>query len=155
MRNQRHLNEAASGARKFGSVLAVVLAVFALSCAAFAQSLNWEGQNGVFVTPLAYSVPTGNAPLSIPVVSDHDRDAGPVLGAFHQISITAGAFNRIEFGYTGSIHQDGDTAGLSAVWSREFNTFHGKSIFSASVEVAARFVGGFCRPPARSGMLGV
>jgi hypothetical protein len=112
--------------KKFRSVLAVVLVVLAASGATFAQSLNWEGQTGVFVTPLAYSVPTGNAPLSIPVVSYHYLNAGPVLGAFHQISITAGAFNRIEFGYTGSIHQNGNTAVLSSLWSREFNTFHGK-----------------------------
>ena len=112
--------------KTFRSVLAVVLVVIAVSGATFAQSLNWEGQTGVFVTPLAYSVPTGNAPLSIPVVSYHYLNAGPVLGAFHQISITAGAFNRIEFGYTGSIHQNGDTAVLSPLWSREFNTLHGK-----------------------------
>jgi hypothetical protein len=93
---------------------------------AVAQSLNWEGQTGVFVTPLAYSVPTGNAPLSIPVVSYHYLNAGPVIGGFHQVSITMGAFNRLEFGYTGSIHQDGDTTGLSPLWSREFNAFHAK-----------------------------
>jgi hypothetical protein len=38
---------------------------------ALAQSLNWEGQDGVFITPLAYSLPTGDARLSIPVVSYH------------------------------------------------------------------------------------
>jgi hypothetical protein len=131
MRNRGELNsEVASDARKFASVLAVVLAIVAAigssSNSAFAQSLNWEGQTGVFVTPLAYSVPTGNAPLSIPVVSYHYLNAGPVLGGFHQVSITVGAFNRIEFGYTGSIHQSGDTVGLSNLWSREFNTVHGK-----------------------------
>ena len=81
MHNQSRRNEVASDATKFKSVLAVVLAVLAVTAAgnntAFAQSLNWEGQNGVFVTPLAYSVPTGNAPLSIPVVSYHYLDAGP------------------------------------------------------------------------------
>ena len=56
----------AFGAKTFRSVLAVVLVVIAVSGAAFAQSLNWEGQTGVFVTPLAYSVPTGNAPLEYP-----------------------------------------------------------------------------------------
>lgn len=119
-----------SAFRGLGIVLAVALAVIAAttvgSDTAFAQSLNWEGQTGVFVTPLAYSVSTGSAPLSIPVVSYHYLNAGPVLGAFHQVSITMGAFNRVEFGYTGSIHQNGDTAGLSALWSREFNAFHGK-----------------------------
>jgi hypothetical protein len=126
MHYQKRSKEMAGYARKYVSVLAVVLAVLGFSRTAFAQSLNWEGQNGVFVTPLAYSVPTGNAPVSIPVVSYHYLNAGPVLGAFHQISVTAGAFNRIEFGYTGSIHQEGDTAALSPLWSREFNAFHAK-----------------------------
>ncbi len=37
-----------------------------------------------------------------------------------------GAFNRLEFGYTASLHQDGDTAGLSSLWSGRFNIVHGK-----------------------------
>jgi hypothetical protein len=37
-----------------------------------------------------------------------------------------GAFNRLEFGYTGNLHQDGDTAGLSNLWSGGFNIVHGK-----------------------------
>jgi hypothetical protein len=106
--------------------LAVILAALGIRPAS-AQSLNWEGQDGVFITPLAYSVPTGDAPLSIPVVSYHFLDAGPVLGNFHQVSISMGAFNRLEFGYTGSLHQAGGTAGLSRLWSRGFNVFHGKA----------------------------
>ena len=94
---------------------------------ALAQSLNWEGQDGVFITPLAYSLPTGDARLSIPVVSYHFLAAGPVLGNFHQVSISMGAFNRFEFGYTGSLHQEGNTAGLSTLWSRGFNVFHAKA----------------------------
>src|SRR6267143_109641 len=125
MRNRSHLDQVAPCAGKFWTILAVVLAVVLLPSVggdtAFAQSLNWEGQTGVFVTPLAYSVSTGNAPLSIPVVSYHYLNAGPVLGAFHQVSVTVGAFNRAEFGYTGSIHQSGDTVGLSGLWSRAFN----------------------------------
>src|SRR5882724_3733097 len=128
--SQEHRSEKASHWRRLEIVLAVLFVVVAATSAgnniAFAQSLNWEGQTGVFVTPLAYSVSTGNAPLSIPVVSYHYLNAGPVLGAFHQVSVTVGAFNRAEFGYTGSIHQSGDTVGLSGLWSRAFNTFHGK-----------------------------
>ena len=130
MCTQGHLNEVASNGRKFRCDLAVVLLAVAViavgSNTAFAQSLNWEGQTGVFVTPLAYSVSTGDAPFSIPVVSYHYLDGGPVLGGFHQVSITMGAFNRVEFGYTGNLHQDGSTAGLSTLWSGGFNTFHGK-----------------------------
>jgi hypothetical protein len=130
MRIQAQFNEANSGARWFTGNLTIMAAIIVIACAGstptFAQSLNWEGQTGVFVTPLAYSVSTGNATLSIPVVSYHYLNAGPVLGGFHQVSITMGAFNRVEFGYTGSLHQDGSTPGLSPLWSRGFNTFHAK-----------------------------
>jgi hypothetical protein len=96
---------------------------------ASAQSLNWEGQTGVFVTPLAYTVPSPEKGLGRPVVAYHYLDAGQVLGGFHQVSITVGAFNRVEFGYTRNLHQDGSTVGLSNLWSSGFNAFHGKLNF--------------------------
>jgi hypothetical protein len=93
-----------------------------------AQSLNWEGQTGVFVTPLAYTVPSPEKGLGTPVAAYHYVDAGQVLGGFHQVSVTEGAFDRIELGYTRNFHQDGSTAGLSNLWSNGFNIFHGKVI---------------------------
>ena len=126
MSNERNLNRVGSIARRFGVTLAILFIVIMGQRAAFGQSLNWEGQTGVFVTPLAYSVSSGDAPLSLPVVSYHLLDAGPVLGNFHQVSISMGAFNRVEFGYTGNLHQDGSTAGLSSLWSGGFNAVHGK-----------------------------
>lgn len=93
-----------------------------------AQSLNWEGQTGVFVTPLAYTVPSQEKGLGAPVVAYHYVNAGQVLGGFHQVSVTEGAFDRIELGYTRNFHQDGSTAGLSSLWSNGFNIFHGKVI---------------------------
>jgi Protein of unknown function (DUF3034) len=51
------------------------------------------------------------------------------LGGFHQVSITVGAFNRVEFGYTRNLHQDGSTVGLSNLWSSGFNAFHRKLNF--------------------------
>jgi hypothetical protein len=126
MSNKRNLNKVESIARGLGVTLAVLCIVIMGQPATFGQSLNWEGQTGVFVTPLAYSVSSGDAPLSLPVVSYHFLDAGPVLGNFHQVSISMGAFNRVEFGYTGNLHQDGSTAGLSSLWSGGFNAVHGK-----------------------------
>jgi Protein of unknown function (DUF3034) len=115
---------------QFGSARAfVLLAVIATGIGtniASAQSLNWEGQTGVFVTPLAYILPSTETGLGRPVVAYHYLDAGQVLGGFHQASITVGAFTRVEFGYTRNFHQDGGTAGLSNLWSSGFNTFHGK-----------------------------
>ena len=99
---------------------------FAATRPALAQSLNWEGQMGVFVTPLAYSIPSPQKGLGRPVVAYHYLNAGKVLGEFHQASVTVGLFDRVEFGYTRTLHEDGTTAGLSSLWSSGFNTFHGK-----------------------------
>ena len=82
MSNNKHL-KIASNARRFVSMLAIMLMMIVGRRTTVAQSLNWEGQTGVFVTPLAYSVSTGDATLSLPVVSYHYLNAGPVLGNFH------------------------------------------------------------------------
>jgi hypothetical protein len=91
-----------------------------------AQSLNWEGQDGIFVTPLAYVVPGTEKGFGMPAVAYHYVNAGSVLGGFHQVSISEGILNRIEVGYTRNFHQDGNTAGLSSLWGDGFNIFHGK-----------------------------
>jgi hypothetical protein len=110
-----------------GVITALLVTVMMLAASsAFAQSLNWEGQTGVFVTPLAYSAPSGDKGVGRPIVSYHYLNAGDVLGGFHQASITIGAFNRLEFGYTRNLHQDGSTPLLSSLWGDGFNVFHGK-----------------------------
>jgi Protein of unknown function (DUF3034) len=116
-------------ARRFRSPRALMLLLMITAIGGStvsAQSLNWEGQTGVFITPLAYSVPSKEKGFGLPVVAYHYVDAGPVLGGFHQVSITEGAFGRIEFGYTRSLHQAGSTPIFSSLWSNGFNTFHGK-----------------------------
>jgi Protein of unknown function (DUF3034) len=106
-------------------VIAAIIACFDAKCVS-AQSLNWEGQTGVFVTPLAYTLPSPEKGVGKPVVAYHYLDAGAVLGGFHQLSISMGVFGRVEFGYTRDVHQDGSTAGLSNLWSGGFNAFHAK-----------------------------
>ncbi len=96
---------------------------------AWAQALNWEGQTGVFVTPLAYVVPSNTNGLGIPVVAYHYLSGGSVLGGFNQVSITEGAWRRLEFGYTRDIHSSGSDAALSGLWSSGFNVFHAKLNF--------------------------
>jgi hypothetical protein len=96
---------------------------------ASAQSLNWDGQTGVFITPLAYTAASPKDNIGKPVVAYHFLNAGDVLGNFHQASVTAGLFSRAEFGYTRSEHQSGSMAGLSPLWSDGFNIVHGKFNF--------------------------
>ena len=106
------------------SLLTAILAIGPVGVSA--QSLNWEGQTGVFITPLAYTASSPNNGFGKPIVAYHFLDAGPVLGTFHQASVTVGLLGRIEFGYTRTIHGDGSTAGLSPLWTSGFNTVHGK-----------------------------
>jgi hypothetical protein len=94
--------------------------------AASAQSLNWEGQTGVFVTPLAYTAASPKSGIGRPIVAYHYLNAGEVLGGFHTASVTVGGAGRTEFGYTRTFHQPGDTAGLSPLWKGGFNIVHGK-----------------------------
>lgn len=93
------------------------------------QALNWEGQTGIFITPLAYVAPSPDNGPGAPIVAYHYLNAGNVLGGFHQFSITDSAFHHIEFGYTRDFHQDGSTSGLSNLWGDGFNTFHAKVNF--------------------------
>jgi len=111
-----------------GAILVLLLAVTAMvaGSTAFGQSLNWEGQTGIFVTPMAYLAPSTDKGFGVPVVGYHYFNGGPVLGGFHQASVTMGAFKRLEFGYTRGLHDEGSTAGLSNLWGGGFNTFHGK-----------------------------
>jgi hypothetical protein len=93
------------------------------------QSLNWEGQTGVFVTPLAYTAASSKDGLGKPIVAFHFLNGGKVLGNFYQASLTVGALGRTEFGYTRDLHSQGSTAGLSNLWGTGFNSFHGKVNF--------------------------
>jgi hypothetical protein len=91
-----------------------------------AQQLGWEGETGVFVTPLAYTVATPERKFALPVVAYHFLNAGSVIGRYNQLSITSGYAKRVEFGYTRSIHDAGSDAALSPLWTDGFNTFHAK-----------------------------
>jgi hypothetical protein len=105
---------------------AATLLLAAAAGASWGQSLNWDGQTGVFITPLAYTAasPAGN--FGRPIVAYHFLNAGSVLGNFHTLSATVGLAGRAEFGYTRNLQQQGSTAGLSPLWASGFNVFHGK-----------------------------
>lgn len=115
-------------------VLAVILGLaFSAGSArpSHAQALGWEGETGIFVTPLAYTASAENQKIH-PVVAYHFLDAGPVIGAFHEASIEVGIGKRFEFGYTHEFHVFGSdmgtsaTPGLSPLWQNGFEIFNGK-----------------------------
>jgi hypothetical protein len=108
------------------AVLATGALAFLAAGAASAQSLNWDGQTGVFITPLAYTAASPTNSIGKPILAFHFLNAGDVLGNFYTTSATVGAFGRLEFGYTRDFHSQGDTAGLSPLWSGGFNIVHAK-----------------------------
>ena len=91
-----------------------------------AQNLGLEGGTGVFVTPLAYTVASPEDNVGKPVVGFHFVDADNVVGTFSKFSVTVGAFDRLEFGYTRDVHTTGDSPTLSPLWHDGFNIVHGK-----------------------------
>jgi len=93
------------------------------------QSLNWEGQTGVFATPLAYTPASKKDGFGKPIAAFHFLNGGKVLGNFYTGSVTVGALGRTELGYTRDFHSQGNTAGLSNLWGNGFNSFHGKVNF--------------------------
>jgi len=92
-----------------------------------AQQLGWEGETGVFVTPLAYTVATPEHKFALPVVAYHFLNAGSVIGRYSQLSVTSGFDKRVEFGYTRTIHEAGSDPTYSPLWTTGFNTFHAKA----------------------------
>jgi hypothetical protein len=104
----------------------IVLCSVLPNVAVHAQQLGWEGETGVFVTPLAYTVATPERKFAQPVVAYHFLNAGSVIGRYNQLSITSGYAKRVEFGYTPTIHDAGSDATLSPLWTDGFNTLHAK-----------------------------
>ena len=90
-----------------------------------AQALGWEGETGVFVTPLAYTASAENQKIHA-VTAYHFLDAGSVIGVFQQASIEVGIGKRLEFGYTHEFHSFGSDATLSPLWQNGFEIFNGK-----------------------------
>jgi hypothetical protein len=109
-----------------GRVLLVAFAAAITPFAIHAQNIGWEGETGVFVTPLAYTVGSPAKGFSRPVVGFHFLDAGKVIGNFYETSVTFGALGRTEFGFTRNIQRNGADPNLSYLWSDGFNIVHGK-----------------------------
>jgi hypothetical protein len=120
-------------AKQFGSRVRAVAATLVLgwvgsSVTASAQSLNWDGQTGIYVTPLAYTSASPVGKAGKPSVSYHYLNGGEVLGNWHSVSITEGIGGRFEFGYTRTMMNAGSNAALSPLWKGGFNVVHAKGI---------------------------
>jgi hypothetical protein len=107
--------------------LAVLVVVFGTAASSQAQALGWEGETGVFVTPLAYTAASETQKVH-PVVAYHYLNAGSVIGDFHEASVTVGFLKRFEIGYTHEFHAQGNDKGLSPLWQNGFEIFHGKAM---------------------------
>ncbi len=125
--NSRVLNAPWRQRSRLNFTLLVLCMVLAVSAAtpSYAQALGWEGETGVFVTPLAYTASAENEKVH-PVVAYHFLNAGPVIGDFHEASVEVGIGKRLEFGYTHEFHTFGDNANLSPLWQNGFDIFNGK-----------------------------
>jgi hypothetical protein len=108
----------------FYLLLAMAALVFAGKLQA--QNLAYEGETGIYITPLAYTVASPKNNVGTPSFAFHFLQAGNVVGSFSQISVTEGAFSRLEFGYTRDIHTTADKPELSPLWHDGFNIFHAK-----------------------------
>ncbi len=131
--NSLHRKVSASGQGWF-SVAAVLIGiafVFSSALLSHAQALGWEGETGVFVTPLAYTASAEGQKIHA-VTAYHYFNAGPVIGDFHEASIEVGIGKRLEFGYTHEFHLFGSQMGtpaepgLSTLWQNGLEIFNGK-----------------------------
>lgn len=110
-----------------GAVVAVALLTAART---HAQNLTLEGQTGGFITPTAYVVLTQEGhTFSHPAVGYHFVNASSVIGYVHTFSIEEGIANRMEFGYTRSVHTKGNSPIFSGLWDYSgMNVFNAKAV---------------------------
>jgi hypothetical protein len=114
--------------RTWPALITTMAVVFLLGLTAplMAQNIGWEGETGVFVTPLAYTAASPAGGFSKPLVGYHFLNGGGVLGDFYELSVTEGALGRTEFGYTRAMHTVGGDPNFSGLWNNGFNIVHGK-----------------------------
>src|SRR6266496_6248720 len=120
--------EASTNRQSWPRVLAILvgLAFILISVQpSHAQALGWEGETGVFVTPLAYTASAENQKVHA-VAAYHFLNAGPIIGNFHEVSIEVGLGKRVEFGYTHEFHVFGGDTNLSPLWQNGFEILNGK-----------------------------
>ncbi len=104
------------------SYLLVVLVLMLAIAPAVAQNLNWYGQTGALSTPVAYVTASPANSIGTPTIAYHLGNAGDVLGYQSQFSITAGAFKRMEFGFSHTLTSDNRLG--AGLFKNDFSSFH-------------------------------
>ncbi|MBV8630970.1 MAG: DUF3034 family protein [Silvibacterium sp.] len=108
-----------------------LLQAFIFSIVSHAQNLGYEGPTGIFVTPIASVAPSEGKGFGHPVVAYHFLNGGDVIGNYSTVSVTEGAFKRIEFGYTAELQKQGDdhtnSVNLAPLWTESMHIVHGKA----------------------------
>lgn len=115
--------------KRAGAAGTMAVALFA-AARMNAQNLTLEGQTGGFITPTAYVVATAKDHFwSHPAVGYHFVNASSVIGYVHTFSIEEGIANRAEFGYTRSVHTEGNSPTFSGLWNYSgMNVFNAKAV---------------------------
>jgi hypothetical protein len=111
-------------------VILILFLTSIFSIASHGQSLGYEGPTGIFVTPVASVAPSEGNGFGKPVGAYHFLNGGSVIGNYSTISVTEGAFKRIEFGYTAELQKQGDdhtnAVNLAPLWTDTMHIVHGK-----------------------------
>jgi hypothetical protein len=103
----------------------LLLGILFLTPRANAQSLNMDGQSGIFLQPLAEVVPSPQHQFGGPTVSFHAVNAGPVAADYINTGVEEGFGNWLEFGYTRNFHTNGADPTISPLFN-----FRGMNIFN-------------------------
>ena len=114
--------------RGMAAVLSGLAIMVVLTVSGMAQSLNWEGQTGAFITPFAYTSASPAKGVGHPNLSFHYLNTGSVIGNNFQASVTLGFLSKIEIGYTRSMVSAANST-LSPLFKNGFNVVHGKVNF--------------------------
>ena len=147
---------------RVAAVVGSAALVSMLPVSARAQA-GWEGETGVFVTPLAYTANVEGEKVH-PVVAYHYFHAGPIIGDFHEVSTEIGFAKRFELGYTREFHTLGGNGGLTTpdgsanlnyLWQNGFDIYNGKVLlvpenFKKNKAVPAVSVGFIARSGVRN-----
>lgn len=111
--------------RIFASTSLFVSGLVATSPSAKAQ-LNFDGQTGAYITPLAYTSPSPEKGFGNPQLGVHYLSGGDVVGNHTSVSATIGYGKKLEFGVSGVFASAGSSPSLSGLFDDDSLVFHAK-----------------------------